>query len=88
MKNIWKGINEVIKIKEKNNVKPISILSGNEICNDPKKIADEFNKYFSTVASNLQKEIYNAGEGFDKYLKNPNNSSFFISQVIRMKSFK
>ena len=78
MKNIWKGINEVIKIKEKNNIKPISILSGNEICNDPKKIADEFNKYFSTVASNLQKEIYNAGEGFDKYLKNPNNSSFFI----------
>ena len=30
------------------------------------------------MAGNLQKDIHNAGKGFHKYLKNPNNYSFFI----------
>ena len=78
MKNIWKGINNIIKIKNTNKSKPISISIDNEICHDGKKVANGFNQYFSNVACNLQKGIHNAGKGFDKYLKNPNDKSFFI----------
>ena len=42
-------------------------------------ISNKFNEYFSTVASNLQDKIFNPGIGFEKYLKNMNEHTFFIS---------
>ena len=49
-----------------------------EINTEPQKIANEFNKYFSTIGNKLQGEIYNAGQGFEEFLKDPNPSIFFV----------
>ena len=46
---------------------------------EPVDVADEFNNYFSTIASKLQDKITHSGKDFSFYLKNFNNNNFFIS---------
>ena len=50
-----------------------------ELINNPTKIANEFNNYFETIADNIQKNIYNKDENFEKYLKNKNTKSIFLT---------
>ena len=83
LKNTWKGIKEIINIKNKNKGQINAMSINNEICNDPLQIANHFNNYFSSIASNLQTNIHNSGQGFEKYLKNPNQHSFFIQPTNR-----
>ncbi len=79
LKKTWIGIKELIQIKNKN-FNQISSINIDEVtCNDPQKISEEFNNYFSSIATNIQKKIYNAGKGYEKFLLNPNPSSFFIN---------
>ncbi len=42
------------------------------------KIADEFNKYFSSVGNQLAKEI-KSNKSYKIYLKNSNQNNFFLS---------
>ena len=46
---------------------------------DPKLIANNFNKYFCTIAEKLQGKIYHANQNFSKYLTNSNEHNFFIT---------
>ena len=78
IKNTWKGIKTIINLKEKTKSMPTSILVDKIICNDQKQVTENFNQYFATVACKLQEQIYNAGVGFEKYLHNPNEKSFFF----------
>ena len=41
-------------------------------------MANHFNDYFSSIASNLQNKIYNSGKGYENYLKNPNRHCLFV----------
>ena len=43
LRNTWRGINEIIKIKEKRKPQPSSILIDDQISNDPTKVANAFN---------------------------------------------
>ena len=45
---------------------------------DPIKVADRFNKHFTTIANQLQNNIHNSGQNFRKYLTNRNEKSIFI----------
>ena len=78
LRDTWKGIKEIIKIKEKQHFHPTSLYIDNKIINDPNSISNKFNEYFTSIAENLQKNIYNAGQGYHKYLKNKISNSFFI----------
>ena len=44
----------------------------------PKDIANSFNKFFCSVAPNIQSKINLAYKSFNHFLKNPCNESFFI----------
>ena len=79
VKNIWNGIKLLININNNSKTQPTSILVKNELISDPKKVADEFNTYFSTIASNLQDKIKYFGKDFSIYLKNSNINNLFIS---------
>ena len=61
------------------NCQPISLLVNNELITEPKDIANAFNNYFSTIASDLQGKIYHHGQDFTKFLENSNEHNFFIS---------
>ena len=78
IRNTWKGIKTIINIKDNRKTQPTSLIIDKEITNDPKKIANEFNKYFSSIASQLQNKIYKEGCDFSKYLENSNEHNFFI----------
>ena len=85
-KKTWRGIKAIININNSSRFHPSSLIVENEndqekeeISSDPKIIANTFNKYFSNIAHKLQGKIYHNTHDFTKYLKNRNESSFFIT---------
>ena len=52
-----------------------------EISNDPTKIANGLNDFYSTVAENLQGSIRSNGTDFTKYLKDPNEKTFHFESA-------
>ena len=75
-KKTWTGIKSIINIKSTEKVVPSSLLVNNKVISDPTEVANEFNNYFSTIASKLQSKIYHSGQDFNKYLLNRNEHSF------------
>ena len=82
-KSTWKGIKSIININKASKTEISSIMVNNEVTADPLKIANEFNRYFTTIASNLQGNIYHNNLDFNKYLKNRNENNFFITPTDR-----
>ena len=78
-KNTWKGITSIINVNSTMRSEPTSLLVNNELINEPNKIDNGFNNYFSTIANNLQSKIYHHGQDFTKYLNNRNQNNFFVS---------
>ena len=56
---------------------PTSISVNNNIISDSTEIANLFNNYFISIASELQGKIYHNGKDFTNYLKNSNEYNFF-----------
>ena len=81
IKNTWKGIRNIINIRNSNKGQPTSMLIGKELSTDPTKIADGFNTFFSSIAKNLQSKIYFAGEDYTNYLNNPLNQRFLFESA-------
>ena len=48
------------------------------ISSHPHEISNYFNKYFTTVAAKIEKEIIKTNKNFDFYLKNPNENTFSL----------
>ena len=78
-KNIWRVIKSIINVNSSVNYQPTSLLVNSELTTEPKEIANAFNKYFSTIASDLQGKIYHHGQDFTIFLKNSDEHNFFIS---------
>ena len=77
-KTTWVGIKSIINIKSTSKNEPSSIIKDGEITSDPLEVANEFNRYFTTIAANLQGKIYHNNLNFNDYLLNRNDNSFFI----------
>ena len=77
MKNLWKGINEIIS-NRKNTKTTINCIESNDQKNmkyitDKREIANTFNKYFTNVAGKILKtRKYKGNKSFDSYLNNHN----------------
>ena len=54
-------------------------MDKNVLITEPKKVANLFNGYFSTIAEKLQRNIHANNEDFNIYLNNRNEYSFFIN---------
>ena len=82
IKNVWKGIRQLISLKTKDSLKPNKLIKDNQEITDPKLIANEFNNYFATIGPWLASEIPSCGtRTHEAYLDNPHSSSFFLSPV-------
>ena len=78
-KKMWLGIKSIINIKNSSKTSPSSLMVDGELSHDPKIIANAFNKYFSSIAIDLQNQIHYNGLDFSKYLNERCNHSFFIT---------
>ena len=76
---VWKGIKSIINSKEKNHNMPNCVISDGNYISDTKDICEEFNKYFSGVASQVKKRIVKTNKSFMDFLKNRNLSSMFLN---------
>ena len=80
LKKTWNGIKKIININSKKSLKPTCLSINNKIIYDKKDMANSFNKFFTSIASKLKENIYNENSSdFNKYLKDPNDKTFFIS---------
>ena len=78
---VWKGIKEIILIKKTNKPHLNCLKIREEYSTDSEKMAKYFNKYFGTIAKNLDKRIPKSKKKFSDYLKNQNLTSFLLSPV-------
>ena len=51
IKNTWKSIKSIISMKSSSLIPPTLLTFQNETIDNPKRIANIFNNYFSTVSS-------------------------------------
>ena len=57
LKNTWKGIKNIISLKSSNQISPNATIDNNVTLKNPITIANAFNKYFSTIALDIQPAI-------------------------------
>ena len=79
IKQTWKGIKSIINIHSKNLNQITSLMDKNVLITEPKKVANVFNDYFSSIAKELQDKIYDNGQDFSIYLNDRNEHNFFIN---------
>ena len=83
MKKTWAVINE-LRGKQKSSIKPSFIIDNQRIY-DRRIIAHEFNKYFNSIATNMNKDFYESDgipisnvPSFSEYLTRPTINSIYM----------
>ena len=81
IRKFWKGINNFLNAKNRENDTPLMINKKGKPCIDPYEIAAEFNSYFTNVAPSLVKKLPKQSNKkiFSDYLGRNNENSFFLS---------
>ena len=77
----WTGIKNIINIRAITKNQPNAILINNKLINEPTKIAEGFNNYFSSIAEKLQQNSSFSNNDFSKYLKEPLSHNFIFKSV-------
>jgi hypothetical protein len=78
-RDIWKGIKDLVTTKLHKHHAPTIINDNGLELNDPKAIANAFNKFFSTIGTNLASKITNVHKSPMEYMINSSSDSFFLS---------
>ena len=78
MKKLWAGIRSIVNTKQRSRQLISQIKSDGKDYDNPKDIANIFNKFFVNVADNVQKSIPSAPKSHKDYLKKPSSRSIFL----------
>ena len=68
----------LININTQTKYAPVRLQIKDSIVTDSKVIANKFNNFFNSIASNTDFKIIQTKTNFQDTLKNPNENSFFI----------
>ena len=79
LKNTWKGIKNLISLKNVSHSSPSSIYYNNKTVTSPFEIANAFNNYFSNIALDIQSSIKYSAKEFHEFLPPLSIKSFFLS---------
>ena len=78
MKHLWSGIKSMITLKPRSQQLISEIRVDNIDYDDPKDIANQFNKFFISVDDDVGKTTPSTPKSHKEYLKAPNLQSFFL----------
>ena len=81
IKGTWKGIRQLVTLKQNNTVLPNTINVNNSKVSNLKNNADLFNKYFATIGADLANKIPTVNNSIADYLQQSNSyshNSFFL----------
>ena len=73
----WNKINQILNNK-KSGGDNIHLIENQIIITDPKQVVNQINNYFVTVTEKITKKI---GQTNNKYLKNPNEHSMYLTEI-------
>ena len=79
LKNTWKGIKSIISKKSPFSNSLTLLTFQNENIDNPERIANIFNNYFSTIGEKTQAKIKHSHKKYTDYLSNENPDTFFLS---------
>ena len=80
LKNTWKSIKSIPFIKSFTSNSPMLLLTyQNNNIDNPERIVNIFNNYFSTTGEKTQAKIKHSHKNYTAYLWNENPDSFFVS---------
>ena len=79
LKNTWKGIKSIISKKSPFSNSLTLLTFQNENIDNPERIANVFNNYFSTIGEKIQAKIKHSRKKYTDYLTNENPDMFFLS---------
>ena len=79
LKNTWKGIKSIISKKSPFSNSLTLLTFQNENIDNPERIANIFNNYFSTIGEKTQAKIKHLHKKYTDYLTNENSDTFFLS---------
>ena len=79
LKNIWKGIRNLIAIKHSSASNAHMLTHKGATVTDPLRIANIFNDYFSSIAKKTKTNIKFSNKSFQDFLHRPNEESLFIT---------
>ena len=80
-KNIWMGINDLLKKLSRKNKCDISLKIDGSVVSNQKTPANHFNKFFTGIAQDLVNKLGNNTKKFSDYLPNRQSNSLFIYPV-------
>ena len=78
-RKVWQGIRDIINLKGTHHFTPSHIVSNGISHTDPKRIANCFNDFFSTIGNKIQDKVYSNHVNFQHYLNNPSCDSIFLT---------
>ena len=82
MKNIWKGIKQIINSKPRgSSSSPSKILEGENVLTDSKSIANAFNNFFANIGNNLATSIPSVEATPMDSMSNQQLNSIFLNQI-------
>ena len=82
MKILWSGIRSIVNLKTKSQLSPIShLLETGKQVDDPVKMANMFDNYFTNVGGNIDKSIPRTRKSPVDYLLNKIPNSVFLAPV-------
>ena len=80
-KQTWEAVRSLINVKTKSNKQITSLNINNQIETNPKTISDAFNKFFSTIAKDIDNKIIPTNKTHKDYLNVSIVNSFFLTPV-------
>ena len=81
IKNTWKGIKSILSIKPYQSDIPKTLNANDGTITNPVEIANVFNSYFSSIASQTKVNIKHSRKHFSDFLRNRAQNSFFLSST-------
>ena len=81
-KNLWKTFGTILNKNKQTHRKIDNIKIGETTVNEPQKISESFNKFFSEVGTNLANKFANdKNYEYKTYLKNPADKSLLLYRI-------
>ena len=85
LKNTWKGFKSIISMKSSSSNSPMLLNYQNDNIDNPERIVNIFNNYFSTIDEKTQAKIKHSHKHYTDYLTNENPDSFSFHQLTKKK---
>jgi hypothetical protein len=82
MKKTWTGINSILHRQKMQKVTDIFLNINGKLFTDQNTVVNKMNNYFINVAENLAQKIPKPNSKYQDYLKNPNEHSIFLAEVV------